>query len=413
MKNLPILFVFAVLLSCTNKEVKISDWRGTDRSGIFDESNLLKSWPEDGPPEVWTIENLGSGFGSPVFTDDMFFITGEIDSMTLLYCFNLAGEKRWQTNLGKEWMKTYPGSRSAPVVAGALLYTVTGTGNLYCVNIDDGSVVWQKSFADDAQGIPTMHGFSEAPVIDGDRVFWVPGGAEINVAALNRFTGEMIWSNKGFSERSGYNQGKLIRLPVRNIFVTFTAYHMMGFDSESGEMLWSHEQDNLTPEKRVFGMGDTHSNSVLFDNGSIYYAAGDGNCGVKLDLSADGTEIKEVWRNPGFDSYMGGIIKIGDYLYGNANVRPELRSLNAITGQLTDSLKLGSGSLVAADNMLYFYSQRGELFLLSYDEGKMQKVSSFRITKGEKEHFAHPVINKGILYMRHGNYLMAYDIRKK
>ena len=57
---------------------------------------------------------------------------------------------------------------------------------------------------------------------------------------------------------------------------------------------------------------------------SIYYAAGDGNCGVKLKLSDDGTKITEVWRNKSFDSFMGGIVKIGNYMYGSGTVKPEL-----------------------------------------------------------------------------------------
>jgi hypothetical protein len=113
---------------------------------------------------------------------------------------------------------------------------------------------------------------------------------------------------------------------------------MMGFDVKTGNLLWSHEQDNFTPEKRIPGNGDTHSNTVLYENGSIYYAAGDGNGGVKLRLSEDGTKITQVWRNRGFDSFMGGIVKIGDYLYGSGTVKPDLRSVNASTGVLADSL---------------------------------------------------------------------------
>jgi outer membrane protein assembly factor BamB len=66
-----------------------------------------------------------------------------------------------------------------------------------------------------------------------------------------------------------------------------------------------------------------------------------------------------------------------------------------------------------ADNMLYYYTLKGDLILLSFDQGKMQEVSSFRIKNGNLQHFSHPVINKGILYQRHGNVLMAFDIRKK
>jgi hypothetical protein len=109
---------------------------------------------------------------------------------------------------------------------------------------------------------------------------------------------------------------------------------------------------------------------------------------------------------------MGGIVKIGDYIYGSGTVKPELRSINASTGILADSLKIGSGAIIAADNMLYYYTQKGDMMLLSYDQGKIEKVSSFRIKKGTLQHFSHPVIHNGVLYQRHGNTLMAFDIQK-
>jgi outer membrane protein assembly factor BamB len=187
----------------------------------------------------------------------------------------------------------------------------------------------------------------------------------------------------------------------------------MGFDTDTGNLLWSQVQDNYPPEKRLPGYGDTHSNTVLFDKGSIYYVAGDGNCGVKLKLSDDGKKITEVWRNKGFDSFMGGVVKIGDWLYGCGTVKPDLFVLNTLTGQLTDSLRIGSGAVIAADNRLYYYTQKGDMILLSYNQGKIKKVSSFRIKEGTLQHFSHPVIYKGVLYQRHGNTLMAYDIHKK
>jgi hypothetical protein len=187
----------------------------------------------------------------------------------------------------------------------------------------------------------------------------------------------------------------------------------MGLDAATGILLWSQLQDNYPPEKRLPGYGDTHCNTVLYDKGSIYYVAGDGNCGVKLKLSDDGTRITEIWRNKGFDSFMGGIVKIDDYIYGCGTVKPDLRSINASKGVLTDSLKVGSGAIIAADNMLYYYTQKGDMMLLSYSRGKIQKVSSFRIKEGNLQHFSHPVIHDGVLYQRHGNVLIAFDIHNR
>ena len=394
------------------QKTSIQEWRGPGRNGIYNESKLLKSWPAEGPKEIWSIDNVGNGYGSPVFTDDRFYITGEIDSSCYLFCFDLKGKMQWQTGLGKEWMRSCPGSRSAPTVAGDLIYAGTGMGNLYCINRNSGKIIWSKDLTADFGGVLPLHGHSEAPLIQGDRIFWTPGGKAYNVIALNRFNGKLLWSHKGFGEPSAYNQPKLIEHLSGNILVTFSSYHLMGFETGTGTLLWSHEQDNYPLEKRTPGYGDTHSNSVLYDNGSIYYAAGDGNGGVRLDISADGKKIIQKWRNPAFDSYMGGIVRIGDFIYGGGTTKPELKSVNTTTGLLADSLKIGTGAVITADDMLYFYTQKGDLMLIGFDKGKLQKISSFRITKGKKEHFSHPVINKGILYQRHGNVLMAFDVRK-
>ena len=412
MKNTITLFTLILLLTSTSGTSRIFEWRGPDREGIYHESNLLKSWPAEGPKELWTVSNIGNGFVSPVFADENFYITGEIDSMEILFSFNLKGEKQWQTILGKDWTRSFPGSRSAPTIVDDLLYVGTGLGNLFCVNRGNGKIVWSKDLLVDFNGALPLHGHSESALIDGEKIFWNTGGKDNNEVALNRFNGRLIWSNKGFGERSAYNSPKLIELPSKKILVTFSAYHLMGFDTQTGNLLWSQVQDNYTPEKRLPGYGDTHSNTVLYDKGSIYYVAGDGNCAVKLNLSDDGTKIAEVWRNKGFDSFMGGVVKLGDYLYGCGTVKPDLRAINASTGILTDSLKVGSGAIIAADNMLYYYTQKGDMMLLKYKQGKIEKVSSFRIKEGTLQHFSHPVIHDGILYQRHGNTLMAFDIHK-
>ena len=134
--------------------------------------------------------------------------------------------------------------------------------------------------------------------------------------------------------------------------------------------------------------------------------------GVRLDLSEDGSEVIEVWRNAEFDSFMGGIVLIGNHLYTSGTSTHNLMSIDASTGILTDSLKVGQGALIAADESLYYYNQRGEMRLISFSEGKMKELSSFKIKKGSGHHFSHPVIYEGILYQRRGNALMAYDIHE-
>jgi outer membrane protein assembly factor BamB len=324
-KKLIILVLITTFLSQFAFSQKICEWRNTNRAGIYNESNLLKSWPKSGPKEVWEYKGIGNGYGSPVFSEDKMFVLGEIDNIGYLFAFDLEGKLLWKVDYGNEWVKTFPGSRSTPTLADNLIYVCSGLGNITCFEASNGEKKWSIDMLKDLNGTFTMHGHSESLVIDGDKVFLTAGGKQNNVVALNRYNGKIIWACEGLGERPAYNSPNLIKLKDRNILVTFSAYALMGIDTKTGKLLWTHIQDNVPIEKHQFGMGDTHSNTILYDNGFIYYVAGDGNCAVKLKLSEDGTKITEIWRNKTFDSYMGGFVKIGDYLFGGTTAKKRLQ----------------------------------------------------------------------------------------
>ncbi len=394
----------------SKKASQVFEWRGENRSGVYREKGLLKSWPEAGPSVAWEYEGIGNGYGSPIFTNDKMYIQGEVGDMAWLFAFNEDGSLLWKKEFGSEWVKNWNGSRSAPTIVDDLIYVTSGMGNIYCFNRYTGEKKWSVDMIKDLHGQFPLFGYSEAVIIEDEKMFCTPGGRDTNVVALNRFNGKLIWKSKGAGERPGYNQPQIIKLKDRHILVNFTAYEMLGHDTKTGELLWVHNQDNTKKEEREPGKGDTHANTIIYDDGFIYYAEGDGNCGVKLKLSPDGKSIQEVWRNKEFDSYMGGIVKLGDYLYGGGTAKPDFKSINATTGEIGKTLKIGTGSVIAADGMLFYYTQKGEVFLINADPINMEVVSKFKITKGAKEHFAHPVIHQGKLYVRHGNVIQAFNI---
>jgi outer membrane protein assembly factor BamB len=389
-----------------------AQWRGAERNGIYPDVNLMKSWPAEGPGLLWKTEIIGNGYGSPTITEDRIYIAGEIDTTGYLFAFTHQGKLLWKSAYGKEWVVNYQGSRCAPTVAGDLVYVCSGLGDVACFDAGNGSKKWSVDMIHDLHGRFTLFGHAESSLINGDKVFLVPGGKDTNVVAMNRFTGKILWVCKGQGEIPGYNSPCLIRLPSRNLLVTFTAYSLLGIDARTGELLWVHPQDNIPLSERKPGNGDTHSNTVQYDNGFIYYFAGDGNGAVKLELSADGKEIRQVWRNKTIDNYMGGFVKLGQHLYSCVSEKKQLKCLDAGTGLVLDTLKCGTGSIISADSMLYYYNQKGEASLIKPGTGKMVQSGSFKVTAGTKEHFSHPVIYRGVLYIRHGNALMAYNIRK-
>ncbi len=385
-----------------------SQWRGSERHGIYPDKELLESWPAEGPALVRTYTEIGNGYGSPTITDTMLFITGEIDSTAYLLAYDPEGNLLWKSDFGQEWIVNYQGSRCAPTVVDNLVYVTSGLGALACFEAKTGKKIWSTELVKNLHGASPLFGYAEAPLVHGNLVFATPGGPDTNVVALDRFTGKVRWVCKGNGEVPGYNSPILINLPTRDIVALFTAYSFLGIDTRTGKLLWSHDQVNTPANERKSGNGDTHSNSAWYEDGFIYYIAGDGNGAVKLELSADGSTIRQVWRNKGIDNYMGGFVIRNGQVYTCTSSGKSLVSLDTKTGEITNTLKIGTGSLIWADEKIFYYTQGGKIYLV--DPAKMEARSSFAIVKGTKEHFSHPVIHKGVLYVRHGNVMMAYDI---
>ena len=403
MKYSLIILVAAMFISCSKKKETVSEWRGLNRSGVYIETGLLTEWPAEGPKLIWSIDSTGRGYGSPVFTDDQLFINGETDSTSYLYAYNLEGKLLWKSAYGQEWVKNFPGSRSTPTVVGNLVYVSSGKGDIACIDKNTGAKKWSLNMITDLQGQINMFGYSQSLLVNGDFVYCQPGGTENNIVALNRFTGQKIWSQKAKGEIEAYGSPIVVKRGNRDLLLTFSEKCFLGLDGQSGELLWTHPQDTA---------GNLHGNIPVVEGNDLIYTEGDGNRTVKLNLSDDGSSISEVWRNPDFDNIMGGVVKIGDKIYGTAHRQMYLKCLNMKTGQVVDSIKMFRGSTIAADGMLYVFTEKGEVNLVNPKPEGMQLVSSFKVTKGTKEFFAHPVIHDGVLYIRHGEALMAYSIRK-
>ncbi len=402
--------VLALLIPAGLFSQVLSQWRGEERRGIYPGADNLTSWPDGGPVMLWSNDSVGDGYGSPVCLDGKVYLCGILDSAAHLVILDAGGKILHKVPYGREWMTNYVGCRNAPTITKEAIYLSTGLGSLVCLDRESLKVRWQVEGKTGFHNQLPLFGHSESPAVEGDLVFFNPGGKDTNVAALDRFTGKIRWVCKGDGERPGYNNPLVIRLPARSVLVTFSAYALMGIDTRTGELLWTHPQDNIPVSEHKPGNGDTHSNTVWYDNGALYYIAGDGNGAVRLILAPDGNSIRQVWRNQSVDNYMGGFVKLGNTIYSASDSRKSLNSLNITTGQITDTLKCGTGTLISDGRMLYYYNQRGEMNLVRPGATDMELSGKFRVTLGTKEHFSHPVIDRGVLYLRHGKTLMAWKI---
>jgi hypothetical protein len=76
--------VFLCYVSSTLVYSQLYEWRGPDRSGIYNETGLMKKWPDGGPELLWESGKMGDGYSSSTVTDDAVYVTGRKDSSDVL-----------------------------------------------------------------------------------------------------------------------------------------------------------------------------------------------------------------------------------------------------------------------------------------------------------------------------------------
>jgi len=185
------IFLLFCIASMSSVSQEIAQWRGPMRNGVYPEKNLLKVWPAEGPKMVWKFEGLGAGQGSPVIANDKVYVTGIPDTIQgtgKLFVFDLNGQLLWSKEYGSDFTALFAGARSTPTVAGDHLYIESGNGVVYCLNSTNGNEVWKVDFFKDLQADSVQFGFSESPLVEGDRIYLTPGGKTNNMVCLNRFT---------------------------------------------------------------------------------------------------------------------------------------------------------------------------------------------------------------------------------
>jgi outer membrane protein assembly factor BamB len=397
-------FSLLIILHVGLEAQNFNNWRGPNRDGHYPDKDLLTSWPANGPKMIWSFENLGIGFTSPVFANDKIYITGLEGETGFLYVLSEKGQLLNKFPYGKDFSDSYPGARSTPTIAGNLMYLATGEGELICMDVNTGQKKWTKGLFTDFDGKNIRWGVTENLVVDGDIVYVSPGGKRYNIVALNRHTGDLVWESPGKETLSSYGSPLLFTHGGRKLLVNMMDSYVVGLDASDGKVLWSQPFVNRY---------NIHPNTPIYHNGELYIYTGYGKGGYMLKLNADGSSISQKWENTQLDPKTGGAVMVDGYIYGSGDRNRRWFGVDWNTGQVVhESRDIDAGTVIAADGMIYAYTERGELALLKPEAGKLTVVSQTKIELGSDQHWAYLVINKGILYVRHGNALMAYDIRK-
>ncbi len=418
MKTKTISIILLTFFAVSVKAQKISEWRPENRTGVSAEKGLMKTWPAGGPDLLWSTDKLAKGFSSPSFGVSNIYITGLIGDEDVLFNLDLSGNILWQTVIGRAWNQSYPDSRATPTVEGNRVYTCSGFGDLACVDGSTGKIVWSYKGSDLNKGTYGNWGIAEALLIDGNKVYFSPGGPETMTIALDKAKGTVIWKSVSLNDKPGYVSPILVTYAGKKMIINVSMHFTFAVDASNGEILWKVANKEST-DPNMSSWDPIKCTTPLYNNGMVYVTGGYDFGGMMVKIADDGKSAKTIWTDDLLDNHHGGVVALNGYIYGSNwlnNSNGDWCCIEWKTGKkMWQEHWNCKGSIIAADGMLYIYDEKqGNIGLLNVNAEKFDLVSSFKVSQGNAGPFwAHPVIHNGILYIRHTNALMAYNIKAR
>ncbi|KJF42540.1 outer membrane protein assembly factor BamB family protein [Draconibacterium sediminis] len=405
------LFSFVCFLKV---EAQITQFRGPNRDGIFPEKGLLKQWPENGPKTLWVAEELGKSNASTIATENRIYTTGNIDSLEYVSCLDLQGKILWQKPYGKAWRNSFPEARCTPTLEENRLYLLSGMDQMACLHAQTGETIWKVDLHEKYQSDWDMFGVSESPLLVDDKIIASIGGETAMVVALDKMTGELIWKSESMHAKRSNITPALIEHCGKKYIITANQTHVVSLSAESGEIMWSFQHNYLSKN------GDNTTiltNVPTYHDSCLWITSGWDVKSSMLQIAPDGKSVSEKFADQTFDNANHGVVLIDGFLYGsNFTGRQSGKwvCMNWDTGEIVWIADFyNKGPIISADDMLYLCDEkRGNMALVKASPKTFELISEFKIKYGSGPYWSRPAIYNGMLLVRHGEVLVAYDIRE-
>ena len=381
-------------------------WRGPNRDGISPETGLLQEWPKAGPPQVWRISGVGNGYSSFSSSGGRLYTLGARAGVEYVIALDRAtGKKVWETQNGRRFENDRgDGPRSTPTVDGDRLYVLGGSGDLTALDLATGKKIWSLNIVQKFGGVNPYWGYSESPLIVGDRILINTGGRRAGIDAVAKADGTTLWQQH--SDGAGYSSPMLMRTGSLNQVIFFTENRTMAVDPRDGRLLWSYNKANN---------GTANIATPIVRGTRVFVSSDYGTGAALLDVRAAGNiaTANEVYFTRDMRNHHSSSILIGDHLYGFSS--SILTALKFDTGAMAwRDRSVGKGSLAAADNRLYIYSEDGVVGLADASPDAYRERGRFTLSQQSGlPTWSHPIITGGLLVIRDQDAVYAYNVRAR
>lgn len=395
----------ATTASAAPAKIDWPQWRGPKRDGLSTETGLLKQWPSGGPKQLWSVEGLGSGYGTVAIAGDRIYVQGAWNRRSGVQALDRAsGKTLWTVAIGPEGDNDRgDGPRSTPTVEGGRLWVMTEMGDLVCLETSGGREVWRKNALRDFKGRNPGWLLSESPLLDTGKLILTPGGPGACIVALDPETGKWIWSSQELSDSAGYASCIVCEVGGVRCYTTLTSDAGVGVRASDGKLMWRYQK----PANDV-----ANCTTPVFGKDKVFYSSAYGTGGGVLALTASGGVVKssELWFNRDMMNHHGGVVLVNGFLYGFSN--SILTCLDFETGKVMwKDRSVGKGSLTYADGRLYLLGEGQTAGMADATPEGYRERGRFSIPDHGKPSWAYPVVCDGRLYIRNQGQLQCFDVK--
>ncbi len=416
--------VFSLLLTFSVANADWPQWRGPNRDAHADDQSLLQQWPEGGPEVKWKFSGAGRGYSAVSVADGRLYTLGTQDDGCYTYCLDAnTGKEIWKTKFARadadgDYNRRWGGGpRSSPTIDGDQVFVLSDLGIFAAMTKETGAVQWTTDLVKDHGGKVPTWGYSESPLVDGDRVMITPGKSNFMIG-VNRKTGEKVWTSQGVDEGAQYVSIMRGSVDGKDFYVTASKAGLVAFDVDSGKKLFD---DSATANKTAVIPTPVLSGNELYHTS----AYGAGNTLLRLSANGDTINVESVYALKGksMENHHGGTVLVDGVIYGftkaNGGVWMAQRMSNGETLWQEKINRNKSGSICYADGRLYCYNDKdGTVYLAAADPdawrsmGHLTIPAQTKIPRGSGAIWAHPVVANQTLFIRDQDLIYAFDIAR-
>jgi outer membrane protein assembly factor BamB len=383
-------------------------WMGPKRDNVWREEGIVDKFPAGGPKVLWRAPVAG-GYAGVAVAEGKVFVTdfvpgGELPgdnferktaagTERVLCLDETTGKELWKYEIPVTYTISYPaGPRCTPTVDGDRVYTLGAEGNLLCLSVTDGRVIWAKDLKKDYETKAALWGWAGHPLVDGDRLFVIAGTAKAHVVALDTLTGKELW-RAGTAPEQGYSPPTIIEAGGVRQLVLMKPDGMYAVAPDTGAILW-----------------ETPYNA---DNGSIImapvkvgehvYVGGFQEKNLCVKLAADKPGVEVVWRNKakhGISAVNVQPFVEGTMIYG-FHEKGDLRGVEIPSGEVKWSSPGPFGDrappsatafITRHENRFFLFAETGDLVIAKLSPAGYEEIDRAHLLDTTQSAFGRGVV---------------------